>query len=39
MQQISPSRTFELFFTPRFPFFFIFGMLALAMLSDVLIDL
>lgn len=39
MPQTSPSKTFELFFTPRFPLFFIFGALALAVLGNVFTDL
>ncbi len=39
MPQSSPSKTFELFFTPRFPLFFIFGAVALAVLGNVFTDL
>src|SRR5262245_19314232 len=39
MSQRSPSKTFELFFTPRFPLFFIIGALALAVMGNVFTDL
>jgi hypothetical protein len=39
MAKPSPVKTFELFFTPRFPLFFIFGALALAVLGNVFTDL
>lgn len=39
MPQRSPSKTFELFFTPRFPLFFILGALALAVLGNTATDL
>lgn len=39
MPQRSPSKTFELFFTPRFPLFFILGAVALAVLGNTATDL
>ena len=39
MPKHSPTKSFELFFTPRFPLFFIFGALALAVMGNVLTDL
>jgi len=39
MPQRSPSKTFELFFTPRFPIFFAFGALALAVMGNTATDL
>lgn len=39
MPQRSPSKIFELLFTPRFPLFFILGALALAVLGNTATDL
>lgn len=39
MTKHSPSKTFELFFTPRFPLFFILGALVLAVIGNVFTDL
>lgn len=39
MPRRSPTRIFELFFTPRFPVYFIFGALALGVAGNMLSDL